>query len=291
MEYLIYAAIGLGAGLLGGLLGVGGSIVMIPALTEVFGPRQHLYQAAAMIVNFFVVLPAVHYHVRAQAVQRAVVSRLAPTAVVSVILGVLASEWPGFKGRGEAYLTILFGLFIFLLGVQNVVMFLRAGGDPSTRAFDPVRDRWRAALGAGVPTGFVAGLLGVGGGVICVPLQNRFLGIPLRNAIANSAATILALCLVGAATKNYALAAGHTEYTLGQSLGIAAALAPTALVGGLLGARLVHRLPVRAIRFVLIVFLVVAAVRMVDTGRRELRATPPSAADVTLAVLPADSAD
>ncbi|MCH9003289.1 MAG: TSUP family transporter, partial [Planctomycetes bacterium] len=63
--------IGLFTGVVGGLLGVGGSIVMIPAMTEVIGPDQHLYQAAAMIVNFFVVVPAVYQHRKAGAIDMA----------------------------------------------------------------------------------------------------------------------------------------------------------------------------------------------------------------------------
>ena len=66
----VLAAVGLLAGVLGGLLGVGGSILMIPAMVFLFADRygpegQHLYQAAAMIVNLFVVLPAVDRHRRA----------------------------------------------------------------------------------------------------------------------------------------------------------------------------------------------------------------------------------
>ena len=67
-DLIALALIGLLAGLLGGLLGIGGSIVMIPAMTEVLGPDQHLYQAAAMTVNFFVVVPAVIRHSRAGAI-------------------------------------------------------------------------------------------------------------------------------------------------------------------------------------------------------------------------------
>ena len=65
VETVTLIIIGLFAGLLGGMLGVGGSIVILPALTEVLGPNQHTYQAAAMVVNFFVVMPAVWQHRRA----------------------------------------------------------------------------------------------------------------------------------------------------------------------------------------------------------------------------------
>ena len=61
------------------------------------------------------------------------------------------------------------------------------------------------AVWAGIPMGFVGGLLGVGGGLLAVPLQNRVFHVPLRNSIANSAATIIALSAIGAFTKNVAL--------------------------------------------------------------------------------------
>ena len=54
MEYITLLAIGLVAGFLGGLLGIGGAVVMIPALIWAFGENQHLYQAATMICNCFV---------------------------------------------------------------------------------------------------------------------------------------------------------------------------------------------------------------------------------------------
>ncbi len=121
----IIVAIGLTAGLTGGLLGVGGSIVMIPALTEFFGPDQHLYQAAAMMVNFFLVIPAVDQHQRAKAIDRATVSRLIPIAVGAIFVGVGFSELPVFAGTGEAYLRGLFGLFLLSAGGYDLYRLFR----------------------------------------------------------------------------------------------------------------------------------------------------------------------
>ena len=91
--------IGLLCGLTGGLLGIGGSIVMIPAVTELLGPDQHLYQAAAMILTFFVATPAVLQHARAGAIQAATVRRIIPPALVAVVAGVALSELPLFAGE------------------------------------------------------------------------------------------------------------------------------------------------------------------------------------------------
>ena len=270
---VICSVVGLAAGLLGGMLGIGGSIIMIPALTEVFGPRQHLYQAACMIVNFFVVVPAFYQHVRAKAVMGAVVRRMAPVAVAAVAIGVVLSELPVFRSGGQAYLMMVFGLFLAYAGVQNLMRLidrLREGKHAVTRT---MASPWKVALGAGVPMGIVGGLLGVGGGIVAVPVQNRMLGIPLRNAIANSATTIIALSFIGAIAKNYALATQHPTYTLGMSFSIAAILIPSAIVGSLIGGRLTHVLPVNVVRIVLVILLFIAAGRMVQRGAAAMNAS------------------
>ena len=58
-------ATGLIAGVLGGMLGVGGSVIMIPGLTLVLGYDQHLYQASAMVANVAGAVPAALRHHRA----------------------------------------------------------------------------------------------------------------------------------------------------------------------------------------------------------------------------------
>lgn len=276
MTTLLLCLIGFFAGVLGGLLGIGGSIIMIPAMTELLGPQQHLYQAAAMIVNFFVVLPAVVQHRRAGAVMGDVVRRMAPMAVVAVVFGVWASEWRVFHGSGQAWLILLFAGFLFYVAGRNLLHFV--GGErrvlTAESGFDPHRHGWRAALVAGLPTGFVGGLLGVGGGIVCVPLQNRFLHVPLRNAIANSTATIVVISLIGACSKNWALATQHPQYTISQAVALAATLVPTAMIGAWIGSRLTHTLPLKALRAVFAVFLLLAAGRMAWHAGSELRAKP-----------------
>ena len=79
-----------------------GSIILIPALTEFRGPNQHLYQATAMIMNFFVSVPAVYQHWRARAIDAATIIRLVPLSIVFVAIGVALSESRLFAGTGEA---------------------------------------------------------------------------------------------------------------------------------------------------------------------------------------------
>ncbi len=300
LELIALVLIGLFAGLVGGMLGVGGSIIMIPAMTEVLGPNQHLYQAAAMIVNFFVVVPAVYQHRRAKAIEVETALRIIPFAIVAVIAGVAMSELHIFAGKGEANLRGLFGLFLLCVAAYDLYRLFRR----SSARLDPGRAeglehsrkshngtplasplgkggkrrvarctttenalnnpsrtiRWSTAAAVAVPTGLVAGLLGVGGGILAVPLQRRFLHIPMRIAVANSATIIIATSLVGATVKNYAYTTNHDGSI--RAFLLAAVLIPTAILGSLVGSKLTHELPLRFVKTAFFVLLLAAAVRL-----------------------------
>ena len=120
----------------------------------------------------------------------------------------------------------------------------------------------------GLVMGVFAGLLGVGGGAICVPIQQVALKVPLRRAIANSAATIPFASLVGAIHKNLTLA-GH-GVAISDSLLLAAMLIPTAIVGSYFGGRLTHVLPRRVLRIIFIFFLATVAILTFGKARKAL---------------------
>jgi uncharacterized membrane protein YfcA len=113
--------------------------------------------------------------------------------------------------------------------------------------------------------GTIAGLLGIGGGAVAVPLQQTVLRLPLRNAIANASAVIACSAAVGATVKlatleQHGTAARPLDWSDGLIL--AACLAPTAFWGGRMGAGLTHVLPVRWVRLAFVGLMIVAAVRM-----------------------------
>lgn len=254
-DILVLLVTGLAAGILGGLLGIGGSVIMIPALTLLLGREQHLAQAAAMIVNVFVSAPAVWRHHRARAVAWPIVWRMVPVGLVTIIIGVFISD-----ALPERTLRLAFGLFLLWFALTTVVRMLAARNKPSETTAAPAStpSAARLSIAAGV-MGLFAGLLGIGGGIVAVPLLQRFAHLPLRAAIAASAAAMCVTAPIGAARKNMTLAEHGLSVT--DSLEIAACLAPTAIVGGLIGAALTHRLPVHITRTALVVLLFVASVR------------------------------
>ncbi len=272
----VIAGVGLLAGLLGGMLGVGGSLIMIPAMVWLLGQdrtsgyNQHLYQAAAMIVNVAVVAPAAVRHHMNRLVVWPVVWRIAAVAAGAILVGVWLSN--RFSGpTGAVWLGRVLGVFIVYVVGLNVWKLVRpTGAGTPTQAgadgFVPAAtgaSAWRCGVVGGV-MGLAAGLLGIGGGALAVPLQQVLLKLPLKRCIANSTAVICVTAGIGAIYKNTSLPMhGLSLFT---SVTLAGLLIPTAIVGGWVGARLTHVLPTRAVRGVFVVVLLVAGWRLLATG-------------------------
>lgn len=278
MSLIVPGIIGLVAGVLGGLLGIGGSLIIIPALILYFsysaagyrGDDQHLLQAAAMITNVFVAAPSVLAHWKAGAIMRSVVTWLIPSAIAGIVTGVALSNSSMFARENGAYLAmVLSGFLVYVMG-YNIYRMLRpplSSGDEEPPPAAP-----KKVICVGLVMGVFAGLLGVGGGAICVPIQQVTLKVPLRRAIANSAATIPFASMVGAIHKNLTLA-GH-GVAISDSLLLAAMLIPTAIVGSYFGGRLTHALPRRVLRVIFVIFLATVAMLTFGKARKALQQQP-----------------
>jgi hypothetical protein len=263
MDYALLVIVGVLAGLLGGLLGIGGSSIMLPAMVLIFGTYRggvdqiHQYQAAAMIVNFVLIWPSVAAHLRNRAVWWRVWVWMAPAALVAVVAGVLVSYL--FRGNQATYLRWGVGAFFVYVAIDNVRRLIRGRkGEGLDRAAVEGKPAWRK-LAVGAPMGFLAGLLGIGGGSLAVPGQQLLLKAPLRNAIANSAATIASIAWLGAIVKNARLGEAGT---VGRSLILAGCLAPTAMIGSYFGGHLTHKLPLGYVRIAFIGLMLFSAAKM-----------------------------
>lgn len=248
--------IGLVAGTLGGLAGIGGSMIMLPALHWVLGDEpahiHHTYMAAAMTVNIAVALPAAWRHNASGTVRHDLVRKLIATTLVSVILGVFLGNL--FQGD---VLRFLLAVFLLVYCGFNCWRLLRPSLQ-KTRSAERVSTR-NLTICAG-STGLIGGMLGLGGGVMLVPLLQLLCRVPLKQSIATSSAVIWISAIVGASVKMATLSGEGGRWQ--DAALLAGLLAPTAIVGGVLGAVLTQRLPVKAVRAVITVLLAIAAVRL-----------------------------
>jgi len=263
-DILITLTIGLVAGAVGGLAGIGGSIIMLPALALVFGypsgeakTEHHLYMAAAMIVNVVVAFSSGAKHKTAGGVGADLARPLLPSMVVAILGGVWLSNV--FEGR-----VAKTGLIVFLFAFCAYTLFTTLRRLPDHEEKDR-RGGPAVLVAIGLFTGVLAGFLGIGGGIVMVPLIQVLARVPLRQCIAASAAVMWASSIIGSIGK---LATLHTHTINGEALlwtdavVLAFPMAMGALVGAYYGAGLTHRLRLPFLRLAIAIVLAGAGLRM-----------------------------
>lgn len=259
----VYLALGAVAGLLAGLLGVGGGLVLVAALVWLL-PQQgvpaesvmHAALATSLASIIVTGLSSARAHAQRGSVMWGSVARLVPGLLLGGAAGgVLASAIPGDVLR--------WGVAAFCLLAASQLLF---GQPPALGHSEQPRSRW--LLGAGVLIGAVSALVGIGGGSMTVPLLVMLGAAPVR-AVGSSSACGVAIALSSALS--YALAApagldmpaGSIGYVfLPAALGIALA---SVLVAPL-GARLAHRLGGPALKRVFAALLLAVALQMALGG-------------------------
>lgn len=255
------ALVGVCAGLLAGLLGVGGGLVIVPALVWLFSANgvapalvMQLAIGTSLASILFTGLSSVRAHQALGAVRWDLVRLMAPALALGAFAGGFVAEL-----LGGAWLMRLFGLFAAAIGVQ---MWLGAGR--AARGEDTQEQSRPGALHqlASVVIGVASALFGIGGGSLSVPWLSSA-GVRMQQAVATSAACGVPIALAGAAgfiVSGWArsdLPAGTVGFVhLPTLLALVLASVPMAVVG----ARLAHRLPAAALKrcFAAILLLVSA---------------------------------
>jgi hypothetical protein len=278
------AIIGILGGLAGGLFGTGGGIIVIPLLTIVFGSDPHPFQAASLISAIFVSAGAIPRHVRAKAIHWRFAMHAAGASLVTVMLGV----WLSNAIKNPVVIERIFAVFLAYVAAfegWKILQARRAGSvrpdqadDPAARASpaaEPSTADARVEPQAGIIGGIMgvmAGLLGLGGGVVAVPLIRGLTRFPLREAIATSSAMIIVTVVVASGLKLASIYSmepppGDTARDrLMYTLMLAGLLAPGGLVGARIGAQLMHRLPLRPLAAAFALICLLLAIRMARLG-------------------------
>ncbi|MCF6322862.1 MAG: sulfite exporter TauE/SafE family protein [Gammaproteobacteria bacterium] len=255
MEALLYyLLLGIVAGTLAGMLGIGGGLIIVPALVIIFKAQgfdpsiiMHLALGTSLATIVVTSLSSIRTHHQRGAVQWPVVIRLSAGIMVGALCGALlagqfASDW----------LQKLFAIFALLVALQ-MALELRP---------EVVRDLpgCAALAGVGGVIGVVSALVGIGGGSMTTPFL-LWCGVAVRQAIATSAACGLPIALAGAL--GYWLAgqsvAGLPEWSSGYLYWPAlVGVVASSIVCASFGARMTHLLSVRVLKrgFALLLFVI-----------------------------------
>lgn len=218
MEYANFLLIGMIVGIGGTMLGIGGGVVIVPLLSFCFGfsPQQAI--GSSMFVVFLNGLSGAIGYVKQKKVFLDAAWRFSLATIPGSFFGSYATEYL----RGKMF-YLVFGVFFFCFAIN---MFRKAGKQSGTEgdsfASDVPRDyNWKLGVGLSTVTGFFASILGIGGGVIHVPMMTYLLHFPVKVAIATSTA-ILAVCAISGVFSHAML--GHIVWPVAASLGIGASI-------------------------------------------------------------------
>jgi uncharacterized membrane protein YfcA len=257
--WILYPVFGSIAGVLAGLLGVGGGIVIVPILvflftSQAFAQEYIMQMALATSLGsiMFTSVSSFRAHHKRGAVHWDIVKRITP----GILLGTFGGTWIAAM-LSTTFLKVFFACFLYYVSAQMLANFKPK---PSRQLPGPA-----GMFGVGGFIGVVSSLVGIGGGSLSVPFMS-LCNVPMHHAIGTSAAIGFPIAVAG--TLGYVVngwaVAGLPAWNLGYlNLPALFGIAAFSMLTAPLGARLAHSLPVVTLKRVFAVFLIIIASRMV----------------------------
>lgn len=263
IDLIIFGFTGALTGMIGALLGLGGGVFLVPLLALGF----HLEPRTAVAASLVAVIANSSTTTMVNMKRGLVNVPLAFTLLLSTSVGGLA----GGTIAEHISTRTLYAIFAATLLIVSIIVTSRSGTrnviddanlevgslggrvEEGGRTLSYVMKRLPLAMIVSLVAGAISGLLGVGGGVIQVPVLNSFCGIPIRVAAATSAFMIGPTAAISAFLY---LGRGDVNPL------ITAAIALGSLPGSVLGAWLSQKIAVRSIKGILATSLILVALRL-----------------------------
>jgi uncharacterized membrane protein YfcA len=255
---VMYIGVGAVAGVLAGLLGIGGGLVIVPMLVLCFTLQQvpheimmHLALGTSMASIIFTAVSSFRAHHIRGAVHWGVVRR--------IVLGIFTGTFLGTCVAARLPTDFLKGFFVVFLYFVAYQMLSGKKPKPSREIPGHV-----GMFGVGNVIGAVSSLVGIGGGTLSVPFMT-WCNMTIHHAIGTASAIGFPIAVAGAA--GYIFNGWHNpllpDYSLGYVyLPALAGIVCTSVLTAPLGVRLAHSLPVTKLKRVFAVLLLVVGTRM-----------------------------
>ena len=255
---LLYLTTGAIAGVMAGLLGVGGGLIIVPALLWSFNrldiATDHAMQVAvgtSLATIIITSLSSIIAHNRRGAILWRTVRNLTPGILLGAVFGAIVADY-----LPTHTLQMVFAVFVLLVALQMML-----GRAPSPHRQLPGNKAMNAAGGA---IGSLSAIVGIGGGSLTVPFLT-YCNIKMQQAVATSSACGLPIAIAGSIgfaitglneSNLPAWSSGYIYWPAFAGITVASALfAP-------LGARLAHTLPVATLKQVFGVLMLLMGIKM-----------------------------
>lgn len=262
MSIVLYMVLGLLAGALAGLLGIGGGTIIVPGLSVIYH-YDHFPDTAIMhmavgtsLATMILTSPmALLSHLRHTKVEWPIFKLLLPGLIIGGVSGVFIADY-----LPTAFLRLLFGCFMLLLSI-NVFFNKRSANTDDMNLPGPMSIRT-----AGLIIGFTSGLLGVGGGSLTIPYLISY-QVPMAITVTLATSVTLVVALMGTIT---AIITGFNEaglppHTLGYVYWPAMfAVGVFSMVAAYTTAPFAHKLPESWLRRLFAIFIMIVALHMLS---------------------------
>ena len=255
----VLAVAAAGAGFMAGLLGVGGGIVMVPALYYAFTvldfdivTRMHLSVGTSLAI----IIPTSIISTMTHKEYDAVDFKMVRSFGVFIIVGVIGGTFLAVNLKTPA-LVLFFSIFALMVGLFFI--FLREKLVDNPKQISAIVKNI-----SGVIIGFISVPLGIGGGSLMVPFMRTF-GYDIRKSIGTAAAVGFLIAVTGTITM---ITGGkiidnvNTPYSVGyiNLLGFAV-FVPVTMVMARIGAKVVHKIDKKLLSKIFGIFLILVSIR------------------------------
>ena len=247
------------AGFMAGLLGVGGGIIMVPALYYAFTildfdilTRMHLSVGTSLAIIIPTSIISTKTHMEYDAVDFKMVKSFG----IFILLGVIAGTFLAVSLKTPA-LVLFFSIFAFIVGLFFIFVRERLMENPK-KISDLVKNI------SGIIIGFISIPLGIGGGSLMVPFMRTF-GYDIRKSIGTAAAVGFLIALSGTITM---ITGGkiidniNTPYSIGyiNLLGFIV-FVPVTTIMARIGAKAVYKIDKKLLSKIFGTFLIIVSIR------------------------------
>jgi|TARA_B100000212_G_scaffold24026_1_gene15993 uncharacterized membrane protein YfcA len=247
------------AGFMAGLLGVGGGIIMVPALYYAFtvldfdiATRMHISVGTSLAI----IVPTSIISAKTHMEHKAVDVNLVKSFGIFIVLGVIGGTFLAVNLRTSDFI-LFFSIMAFIVGLFFI--FFR---DKFLENPKKIKDSIKNI--SGVAVGFISVLLGIGGGSLMVPFMRTF-GYDIRKSIGTASAIGILIAISGTITM---ITGGEiinnisTPYTIGYiNLFGFIVFVPVTMLMARIGAKAVYKIDKKLLSKIFGSFLIIVSIR------------------------------
>ncbi|RDE14518.1 MAG: hypothetical protein C4K47_04060 [Candidatus Thorarchaeota archaeon] len=264
LQALLLIVFAVGVGTLASMLGIGGGIILMPLLVIVFGFSARLAPATTLVAALFAAIAGSYAYLR-QKPSPVIVKAglfLAATSVPGSLVGV----WLRLIIPTDFILRLVFAVVLLPIAIRMLFAKRKGKGDLASEVgsfgFSQVSHRrLLSSLAGSFSAGTLSGLLGIGGGILMVPVFNMMMGLPMHAAVATSMLTMIFTATSGTML-NFLTSEIDFFYSLTLSIGM--------VIGAQIGPKLICHVNAIRLKQAFGVVLVYPLVNMAQLGKMML---------------------